>query len=98
MKVIDMLADKAERHLQNALSYTTLLPRTQYQIRLFCLWPLLFAVKTLAISRNNSSVLTAEAKITRGQVKKIVFTSKLFSCSNFFLTVYYKSLYKPYLA
>jgi farnesyl-diphosphate farnesyltransferase len=98
MKVIDMLADKAERHLRNALSYTTLLPRTQHHIRLFCLWPLLFAATTLAISRNNSNVLTAGAKITRSQVKKIMFTSKLFSWSNFCLTAYYKSLYKANLA
>jgi len=95
LRVVGMLADKAERHLRNGLSYTTLLPRTQRHIRLFCLWPLLFAVKTLAISRHNYNVLAAEAKITRNQVERIMFVSKLFSWSNFCLTTYYNSLFKP---
>jgi len=95
MKVVDMLADKAGRHLIKGLSYTTLLPRMQYHIRLFCTWPLLFAVKTLAVSRHNAGVLTAEAKITRTQVKKIVVISKLFFWSNFCLTSYFKALNRP---
>lgn len=98
LKVVEMLANKAQRHLNNALIYTTMLPRTQRQIRLFCIWPLLFAVKTLAMSRNNTRVLTAEVKITRSQIKKIVNTSKLFFWSNLWLTAYYKSLYRPQVA
>jgi len=92
LQVVSMLADKAQRHLQTGLQYITLLPRRQQSIRLFCIWPLLFAVKTLAISRNNPAVLSAEAKITRSQVAKIVFWARLFSWSNFCLKLYYKSL------
>lgn len=95
MKVIDMLADKAERHLFNGLRYTALLPPMERNIRLFCIWPLLFAVKTLALSRNNHSVMTSEAKITRAQVTRIVYTSKLFFWSNTLLSFYYKRLLKP---
>lgn len=95
LQVIDMLADKAERHLQNGLHYITMLPRRQFNIRLFCIWPLLFAVRTLAVSRNNRSVLSAEAKISRAQIKKIVFVSKLFCWSNVWLKNYYRALAKP---
>ncbi len=95
LTVVEMLADKAQRHLEKGLSYTTLLPRTQSRIRLFCIWPLLFAVKTLAISRHNPDVLTDEAKITRGQVKRIVLISKLFSWSNLLLRAYFTALCRP---
>jgi farnesyl-diphosphate farnesyltransferase len=94
LKVINMLADKADRHLQCGLEYITLLPKTQHRIRLFCMWPLLFAVRTLAISRNNSDVLLSEAKISRGQVKKIIGISQILGWSNLWLTSYCKYLSK----
>ena len=94
MKVVAKLADKAERHLSNGLDYIMLLPRAQRRIRLFCIWPLLFAVKTLAISRNNVAVIAAEAKITRPQVKRIVAISSLIWWSDFLLGMYYRILSK----
>src|SRR3990172_4265810 len=72
MKVLDMLADKAERHLRAALTYLKSLPPWQHSIRLFCIFPLMFAVRTLAISRRNHQVLESEAKITREEVARIV--------------------------
>jgi len=57
LSVIKLLVDKAKRHLNNGLTFITLLPRKERHIRLFCIWPLLFAVKTLALSRNNPEVL-----------------------------------------
>ena len=66
-----MLIEKANRHLKGGLTYITLLPRIERHIRLSCIWPLLFAVKTLALSRNNHNVLESETKITRNQVKSI---------------------------
>lgn len=92
--VVEMLAVKAERHLDKALAYTHLLPRMQYKIRLFCIWPLLFAVRTLAISRNNHDVLETEAKIGRGHVRRIVMFSSLISWSNSLLTGYYHLLFR----
>jgi len=77
IRVVVRLADKAERYLSNGLDYIMLLPRAQRRTRLFCIWPLLFAVKTLAISRNNGAVIAAEAKITRPHVKRIVAVSSL---------------------
>ena len=94
IRVVARLADKAERHLSNGLDYIMLLPRAQRRIRLFCIWPLLFAVKTLAISRNNGAVIADEAKITRPQVKRIVAISSLIWWSDLLLGYYYRYLSK----
>ncbi len=92
LAVIDLLIEKAKRHLNNALTYITLLPRGERQIRLSCIWPLLFAVKTLALSRNNHSVLESETKMTRNQVKNIVLISNALFWSNSALKFYYHYL------
>jgi len=92
LSVITLLVDKAKRHLNDGLTYITLLPRKERRIRLFCLWPLLFAVKTLALSRNNPDVLTSETKITRHQVKNIVCVSSALFWSNSCLSRYYHYL------
>jgi farnesyl-diphosphate farnesyltransferase len=92
IKVLDMLADKAERHLHAALTYLKELPPWQHSIRLFCTFPLMFAVRTLAISRRNYQVLESEAKITREEVKRIVRDSTLWGWSNLWLDHYYRRL------
>ncbi|MCP4714993.1 MAG: squalene/phytoene synthase family protein, partial [Deltaproteobacteria bacterium] len=88
-QVVAKLIRKAEKHLENGLEYITALPSSQKRIRLFCIWPLLFAVKTLAMSRNNSAVIADEAKISRRQVTSIMFISTLISRSNLLLKAYY---------
>ncbi|HKZ70867.1 MAG TPA: squalene/phytoene synthase family protein [Anaerolineales bacterium] len=92
MKVLDMLADKAERHLRAALTYLKSLPPWQHSIRLFCIFPLMFAVRTLAISRRNHQVLESEAKITREEVARIVRDSTFWGWSNMWLDHYYRQL------
>jgi farnesyl-diphosphate farnesyltransferase len=92
MKVLDMLNDKAERHLRAALTYLKSLPPWQHSIRLFCAFPLMFAVRTLAISRRNYMVLESEAKITREEVTQIVRDSTLWGWSNIWLDRYYEQL------
>ena len=87
-----MLADKAEQHLQHGLEYILTIPRTQHRIRLFWIFPLFFAVKTLAISRNNVSVLRNEAKMSRTEVKTIIRDTTLLGWSNRWLNSYYTSL------
>ncbi len=95
LEVVKMLADKAERHLQNGLEYIKTLPRTQHRIRLFCVWPLFFAVRTLAISRDNLNVLRDEAKMSRTEVKAIVRDTTLLGWSNRWLNRYYSTLNRP---
>jgi farnesyl-diphosphate farnesyltransferase len=90
--VVNKLVRKAEGHLWNGISYITAFPRRHYRVRLACMWPLLFAVKTLALSKDNANVVLAEAKMGRDQVKRIVFNTRLFGWSNRWLRRYYRVL------
>ncbi|MFC1997145.1 squalene/phytoene synthase family protein [Chloroflexota bacterium] len=72
LDVINKLIDKAEGHLQYGLEYISALPWWDHRVRLACIWPLCFALKTLAVSRNNVEVLRNEVKITRQDVKSIM--------------------------
>lgn len=92
LKVLDKMTEKAERHLRNALTYVKALPWWQHGIRLGCIFPLMFAIRTLAISRNNAEVFRSETKITREEVKRIVVDSTLWGWSNLWLDSYYKKL------
>lgn len=92
MEVVNMLADKASNHLFHGISYVIAFPRLQHRIRLACMWPLYFAIKTLSLSRNNVNVILEEAKLSRNDVKKIMFETTLFGWSNSWLFRYYKML------
>lgn len=92
IQVLDMLADKAERHLRAALTCVKTLPPWQHRIRLACIFPLMFAIRTLAISRRNAQVFENEAKISRAEVKRIVSDSMLWGWSNVWLDRYYEKL------
>jgi len=80
--ILDRLVDKAERHLEAARIYLAHLPRRRHGVRLFCLLPYLFAVRTLAISRANPKVFHEETKIGRSDVTAIVRDARLFGWSN----------------
>ena len=88
MRVVGDLITKGEHHLQSGLSYVSLIPRRLHRLRLACMWPLLFAAKTLAVSRDNPDVLCGEVKITRATVKRIVRNTTLFGWSNLWLYRY----------
>lgn len=90
--VVDRLADKAEAHLAGGLDYVRMIPRRHHRIRLFCMWPLLFAVRTLALSRGNGRVLSDEVKISREDVMRIVVQSQLWGWSNGWLSSFYEEL------
>lgn len=92
LHVLDLLTTKAERHLKNALQYIKHLPWWEYGIRIGCILPLLFAIRTLSISRRNAKVFESEAKITRAEVKKIILHSTLWGWSNYWLDRYYQKL------
>lgn len=92
LKVLDMMTDKAERHLRQALQYIKSLPWWQHGIRLGCIFPLMFAIRTLAVCRHNAQVFESEAKMTRTEVKKIVLDATLWGWSNLWLDRYYQEL------
>jgi len=82
MAVLARLVTKADGHLAAALTYIRLIPRRYHRVRLFCLLPLLFAVRTLAISRANPDVLKRETKMTRREVKAITRRAMVLGFSN----------------
>lgn len=92
LQVINRLADKADRHLRHGLEYIAAFPKHQHRIRLACMWPLFFAVKTLALSKNNIEVILSEVKMTRSDVKSIMSTTTLKGWSNTWLKKYYDDI------
>ena len=92
LAVLGKLTTKAENHLRHGLAYVCELPRSQHRLRLACMWPLFFAVKTLAISRNNRQAFLSEVKIGRDDVKRIVSQTSLWGWSNRWLERYYHQL------
>ncbi len=92
LRVVHRLIGKAEQHLLAGLSFVMKLPRSMHRVRLATMWPLLFAVRTLAISRNNPQVLLGEAKISRRDVKAIIRHTTALGWSNTWLNHYYHVL------
>jgi farnesyl-diphosphate farnesyltransferase len=63
LDALNELIRKAAKHLDDALEYTLLFPRSETRIRLFNLWSLFFAIKTLNKAWNNPDLLTGELKV-----------------------------------
>jgi len=90
--VLARLVDKAARHLEAARLYISSIPRRRHGVRLFCLLPWFFAVRTLAVSRNNPRVFEEETKIGRGEVVRIVRAARLMGWSNGWVRWYARRL------
>ena len=80
--VVDRLLMKASRHFEAAEQYISLLPRFESRMRLFCLLPFLFGVRTVALSRANPEVLVSEVKLGRNEVERIAKRARLWGWSN----------------
>jgi farnesyl-diphosphate farnesyltransferase len=92
MEVVRRLAEKAERHLRHGLGYVMEIPRSLHRVRLATMWPLLFAARTLAVSRENREVILSEAKMSRADVERIVRRTMLFGWSNRWVARYHEQL------
>jgi len=68
LAVVQETVPRALQDLEDALRYTTLLPRREPRLRLFCLWPLFAAVRTLGLLADGSDFVDphAQPRITRG--------------------------------
>ena len=92
MRVLGTLVEKAERHLGAARAYIRIIPRRHHGVRLFCMLPLFFAVRTLALSRGNPDVLERETKMTRREVVAVTRNAKLLGFSNRWIDWYCRCL------
>jgi farnesyl-diphosphate farnesyltransferase len=81
----------AHGHIENALAYTLLIPRSEIGVRRFCLWALFMAVFTLRrIYANPDFASGNEVKISRRTVKTIVAVTNLIGGSNWLLKVFFR--------
>jgi farnesyl-diphosphate farnesyltransferase len=56
LAVVDEVVSRALQDLEDALRYTILLPRREPRLRLFCLWPLFTAIRTLGLVSEGSGI------------------------------------------
>ncbi|MBK8230970.1 MAG: squalene/phytoene synthase family protein [Candidatus Eisenbacteria bacterium] len=76
-RVIADLAREAAEYLDQAHEFTLLLPRHAPRVRLFCLWPTFFAVRTLERVCAQERVLAGKARITRQEVRELIAATSL---------------------
>jgi len=84
LAAVNELVPRALLDLDDALRYTLLLPRREPRIRLFCLWPLFTAVRTLAAISTGRGILPSAGppKIGRGELYREMTMSALLVSSN----------------
>ena len=92
LRVLEAMTQKADRHLTAARRYIARVERRHHGIRLFCLLPLMFAVRTMGLSRGNPAVFTEEVKIERDEVRRIARDAALWGRSNTWIDWYSRKL------
>lgn len=92
--VMQELIAKAQGHLDDARDYCIGLPRSQYRMRIFCLTPLYFAVRTLNLARRDPRLLDPDhkVKIRRVEVKRTIRDTFLVAPNNHLVRQYYRRL------
>jgi farnesyl-diphosphate farnesyltransferase len=84
LSVIGSLVRDASEYLEQAIEYTLLLPKRAPRLRLFCLWPTFFAVRTLVRIWGEEQVLTdgVRVRISRPEVRRVITLTTGLCCSN----------------
>lgn len=84
---LERLISIAHEHLQNALTFTQMLPKHETGIRNFCLWALGMAILSLQkIKKNLGFKHLSQVKINRTSVKAIIISIRLLGRSNYLLS------------
>lgn len=94
--VLRRLLRIALEHLDQGWLYTMAIPRSELRLRLACVWPILFAVKTLQRVSMSAHLLDPQVsiKMTRGEVYRDMALSAGTLGSGMLLTGYYGRLRK----
>jgi farnesyl-diphosphate farnesyltransferase len=92
--VMRRLITKARGHLDGALQYCLELPAADYRLRLFCLAPLFFAIRTLTRAGADPRLLDPahKVKISRREVYRTLAAGYLVAPSNALVAGYYRRL------
>ena len=94
--VLGQLLRVALGHLDQGWLYTMAIPRREWRVRLACMWPIFFAMKTLARISISSGVLDPHntIKMTRSEVYREIAVSAAAFGSKLLLTAHYGRLRK----
>lgn len=89
LQILESLLCKTNGHLHDALKFTLAIPRTEIALRLFCIWPLWMAAKTVSVLHNNAELLNSntQVKISRSTVKRILLGTPVIAWSNSLLKI-----------
>jgi len=82
MRAVHEMASRAAANLEDGLEFILNLPRQAVRIRLFCLWPLLLALRTLTRLVSGPEVLQRRVRITRPEVRRLTREAVLRCLSN----------------
>ncbi len=82
LEILDFLVVKAGHHISDALTYCREVPRRERGIRIFCIIPALLALRTAEVSRGNLATFTGPVKVSRQEVRSIVYRSRILYFSN----------------
>ncbi|HID39090.1 MAG TPA: phytoene/squalene synthase family protein [Calditrichaeota bacterium] len=90
------LIENAVKHLDRALDYILLIPKEETRIRLFCMLPLFWALRTLEkIQKNTLALLGSEKiKISRSLIRKEYFLAIINMNSNRLTRWHYHNIRK----
>jgi farnesyl-diphosphate farnesyltransferase len=96
LKVLENLLNKTVGHLNDAFDFILAIPKSHMRIRLFCIWPLWMAMKTVAELHKNHDLLKSNAnvKISRKAVKKILRRTPFICWSDSLLRRSFKKILK----
>jgi len=91
--LLDELVGVARAEIDRAFEYTLALPETEPGLRLFCLWPLFFAVLTLQMLEHNPAVFEpAPVKLTRETISCVMAATQKNVTSDVALRELYREL------
>ena len=91
--LLDELVGVAKAEADRAFEYTLALPASEPGMRLFCLWPLFFAVLTLQELEGNPAVFDpAPVKLSRETIRSVMVATKDNVASDAALRVMYRNL------
>lgn len=84
LRVIGAVVQEAAACLDRAMEYTLVLPRRVPRLRLFCAWPVFFALRTLVRIWGEEQVLLGaeRIRITRPEVRRVIGLTSASCLSN----------------
>jgi farnesyl-diphosphate farnesyltransferase len=90
MALIREMAGRSMANLDRGFEFVLALPRRVPRIRLFCMWPLLLALRTIQRITSSDEVLHRRVRISRDEVRELTSEAIAACLSNASLTRLYK--------